>query len=653
MVKFLLSLFLLFTFISANAQLQFQYNKAVGGATQNGNSIAIDEFGNTYIAGTFSGTIDVDPSASVSNITSVNSSLDIFFAKYDANGGLIWAKNIGSNSDEKQFDLAADATGVYIVGTFIATIDFDPNAGTQNLTFLGGGTDGDGFFAKYDVNGNYIFAKRLGSTANDRCLGIVVDAGKNIFVSGFVGGNADMDPGTGTVTFTVSSTYNAYFAKYDSLGNYIWAKQITGAGSDANDITLDNVGNIYITGSLWNSNNDFNPGVGTVNFSTSGSSTIAMYIAKYSPTGNYINAKRIAGIGLAFIDIGMQIKVDSIGNVYLGGTFNNSCDFDPSTTATYSLTSAGSGDLFVAKYDSTLTFKWANRAGGTSNDYANAMNIDADGNIYFAGRFNGSNIDFDPSSTNTALLSSTVTSMYLASFNNAGALRFAYKNGVAASQVNALTVRNSNLYLVGNFSFAVDYDWDSTQNNQITSVGTSDVFFAKYGISTSLQATDFTAKINGSDNILRWKCFDASEVDYFEVQQSCDYNNEFKTIASIPATINIAYNFIDKNVSCNISNYRISTAYKNGNTKLTDARLVVRPNIGFNRAYEITFTNGLASITNTSPKTQVVNIYTTNGAIVLSSSIASKQRLDLPTEKIAAGTYILKVGNSAAQLLAL
>ncbi|HRF19893.1 MAG TPA: SBBP repeat-containing protein, partial [Chitinophagaceae bacterium] len=108
----------------------------------------------------------------------------------------------------------------YIIGEFRASADFDPGAGTVNLTSAGGS---DIFFAKYDASGNYVYAKRLGGTAEDVGFGIAVDGSGNVYVTGYFIGTGDFDPGAGTANLISSGIQDIFFAKYDASGNYVYA----------------------------------------------------------------------------------------------------------------------------------------------------------------------------------------------------------------------------------------------------------------------------------------------------------------------------------------------------------------------------------------------------------------------------------------------
>ena len=160
-----------------NAQLSFQWAKSAGSnVSEYGQEIATDPLGNVYVCGSFSGTVDFDPGPGTTTLTGLAGSTDIFMAKYSSAGLFIWVKQIGSTSTEKAYDIVADASGPYVAGTFMGNCNFNIGGVTNTLTSLGGGTDGDGFFAKYDVNGILVWVDRIGSTGNDRVTSIAIDA---------------------------------------------------------------------------------------------------------------------------------------------------------------------------------------------------------------------------------------------------------------------------------------------------------------------------------------------------------------------------------------------------------------------------------------------------------------------------------------------
>ncbi|HJN39867.1 MAG TPA: SBBP repeat-containing protein, partial [Chloroflexota bacterium] len=134
-------------------------------ANDHGQSIAVDSSGNVYTTGYFSHTVDFDPGVGTAELTAneTNSYLDdsdVYVSKLDSSGNYVWAKSFGGTSDDQGLAVAVDSSGnVYTTGFFQSTADFDPGAGTTNLT----------------SNGlNDAFVSRLDSTGN---LGTVVPAG--------------------------------------------------------------------------------------------------------------------------------------------------------------------------------------------------------------------------------------------------------------------------------------------------------------------------------------------------------------------------------------------------------------------------------------------------------------------------------------------
>ncbi|MBN4052087.1 SBBP repeat-containing protein, partial [Cytophagaceae bacterium AH-315-L13] len=284
-------------FTKYGADGSYIWTKAIGG---NGwdrcYSIVTDSFGNIYITGNFGGNVDFDPGSGTDNLSG-NGNYDIFFAKYDSSGSLIWANGAGSSGYEIGYGIAVDQYGnVYVTGSFSNTVDFDPGSGTANLTSNG---KNDIFFAKYDLNGNFIWVKNIGTSASDRGRGITIDTQGNLLIIGEFGfqsgGTADFDPGTGvadTANLTSNGADDIFFAKYDSSGGYLWAYNIGSTAQDlGTSITTDTADNVLITG-YFNSSADFDVGAGSA-LLTANSGDI--FLAKYDANGNYLWANNMGG----------------------------------------------------------------------------------------------------------------------------------------------------------------------------------------------------------------------------------------------------------------------------------------------------------------------------------------------------------------------
>ncbi|WP_343748083.1 SBBP repeat-containing protein [Fluviicola sp.] len=357
----------------------YVWAKRMGGAGSDvGNSIAVDAAGNVYTTGYFWNTVDFDPGAGVVNLTSGGYS-DIFVSKLDSNGNYVWAKSmIGTGTkDDYGNSITLDAAGnVYTTGYFENTVDFDPGAGVANLTSTGGT---DIFVSKLDNNGNYVWAKNIGGTANDQGNSIAIDAAGNIYTTGAFIGTVDFDPGSGATNLTSAGGANVFVSKLDNNGDYVWAKGM--GGTKGSSIAIDAAGNVHTTG-FFSGTRDFDPGSGVANLTSAGINDI--FVSKLDNNGSYLWAKGMGGTGIDYVT---SMALDATGNVYTTGYFPGTANFNPAGTA--NLTSAGANDIFVSKLDNNGNYVWAKNIGGASHDYGQGIALDASGNIYLTGSFAG------------------------------------------------------------------------------------------------------------------------------------------------------------------------------------------------------------------------------------------------------------------------
>ncbi len=463
--KVIIPIFLMFSTLFAQWALQ-----AGGTSYDYGYGIAVDGSGNSYVTGYFSGTVDFDPGAGTANLTSAGSG-DIFIAKYDASGNYVWAGNMGGTFADYGYGIAVDGSGnSYVTGYFQGTADFDPGAGTANLTSAG---SRDIFIAKYDASGNYVWAGNMGGTSYDIGYGIAVDGSGNSYVTGYFQGTADFDPGTGTANLSSAGSIDIFIAKYDASGNYVWAGNMGGTSNEFGfGIAVDGSGNSYVTG-YFEGTVDFDPGTGTANLSSAGNNDI--FIAKYEASGNYAWAIQAGGTSN---DIGYGIAVDGSGNSYVTGYFQGTVDFDPGT-GTVNLSSAGGYDIFIAKYDASGNYAWAIQAGGTSDEFGFGIAVDGSGNSYVTGYFQGT-ADFDPGAGTANLTSAGNNDIFIAKYDASGNYVWAGNmGGTSADYGYGIAVDGSgNSYVTGYFQGTADFD-PSANTYNLTSAGSSDIFVAK------------------------------------------------------------------------------------------------------------------------------------------------------------------------------
>jgi hypothetical protein len=215
--------------------------KQVGGSgIDEGSGIILDNNGDIIHTGYFQTTVDFDPNAGVSNLTS-SGGFDTYFGKYDTSGNLIWMKKIGGAGA----DIGApggitidNLNNIYIAGNAGANCDYDANAGT--VTHIMNGTT-DWFVAKYDSSGNHILSFTVGGAGQDQAHRLTTDNQQNIYVTGWFRTSANFNPNGTAITLTGNCTgggHDGYIAKYNSSGICQWAKQFGGVVNGNNQLTL-------------------------------------------------------------------------------------------------------------------------------------------------------------------------------------------------------------------------------------------------------------------------------------------------------------------------------------------------------------------------------------------------------------------------------
>ncbi|MFI5263230.1 MAG: SBBP repeat-containing protein [Candidatus Kapaibacterium sp.] len=269
------------------------------------NAIVTDPIGNSFITGNFSGVAVFD------GITLTSTESDIFLAKYRSDGSIDWVKQGAGAQDGSGFAVTLDNNNnIYITGSFYGTVDFDGN----NLVSEG---QQDIFIAKYRPDGSIDWVKRAGGWGGDDGSRIVTDYDGNIYLIGDFTDSADFD---GHILKSYANFITSKFiAKYRQDGTLEWVNRSGGPG--AQSITIDNNSDIYLLNSFaWN------------NFS----------ISKYHPDGKIEWSKQpIIDSGTLY---GSSIATDSLGNIYVTGSFSQAVMLDNTT-----LHNSVGTDVFVWK----------------------------------------------------------------------------------------------------------------------------------------------------------------------------------------------------------------------------------------------------------------------------------------------------------------
>ncbi len=349
------------------------------GGNETATSVTTDASGNVYVTGSFSsGTVPFGTFPLTNNTTGYT---DIFLTKYDANGNVLWARSAGGSDNDYATSVTTDAWGnIYVAGYFYSSsIVF----GTTTLTNDSTPATSDMYVVKYDASGNVIWARKSGGTMDDRINAVKTDVSGNVIVTGSFESKY-LVFGTDTVKNPLATTDDVFVIKYDSAGNYIWAIGSGHAGFNyGNALAVDASGNIFVAG-------DFNSNLisfGDTVLTNSGSGFDDMFLVKFNSAGVVQWARNAAGTN---DDAATALGTDAHGNIYVAGNFASSTLLFNTTT----LTNSGGYDLFVAKYNTNGKVLWAKRNGGTAGDYVYSLAVDDSSYVVIAGNFGSASIGF-------------------------------------------------------------------------------------------------------------------------------------------------------------------------------------------------------------------------------------------------------------------
>ncbi|MES2592269.1 MAG: SBBP repeat-containing protein [Bacteroidota bacterium] len=448
MKKQLFSLLFTFCFIYSSYSQNWDWANGAGGNQKvEAYSIAIDDAGNSYITGSFEATLNFGSVTLTASVAGNIYASDVFIAKYNSLGALVWAQKAGSTSYDYGNGIATDAAGnVYVTGLFMGTATF----GSLTVT---SSADYDIFIAKYDSSGNALWVKKAGGSGWDVGSGVSIDNTGNCYITG-----SYRNTGTfGGTTLTSAGSYDAYVAKLDNAGTFLWAKSLGGISDDRGiSVSTDQSNNCYMTGYF----------IGTL---TSGTTTITsaggsdMYMAKFDASGNPVWAKRA---GSDMNDEGTSITTDVAGNLYVTGYFKDTAVFDSITVIT-----SGAEDIFVGKFDYKGDVIWLKKYGGTQNDRGYGISLDSSSNIYVAGAFFGTG-QFD---TITAV-SYNQDDAFIAGINNLGKTKWVKSGGGINADIGRSVAASAygSCYTTGYYSGSAEFG-----TNTISGVSDNDLFVAK------------------------------------------------------------------------------------------------------------------------------------------------------------------------------
>jgi len=453
-----------------------------------GKACAADAAGNFYVAGAFS-----DRANFGTNILNSAGQNDIFIAKYNNAGVLLWIRRAGGSGFDAANGITVDPAGnAYLTGSFEGSADF----GTNVLVAKDPSSFSDVFVTKLDVNGEFVWSQAFGARAvADVGNAIALDASGNVLI-------AASSALTNFAAAPVLGTGRILLAKLDPSGTPLWARAAGMSGIDgtldtATGVGADVAGNIYLAGNFLGTNVTFGFGSGATNLINRGVSD--GFLATYNSNGLL---QRVLQIGGSEDDRVNALAVNAAGEAHLGGQFSGTLALGPAggsvPAAVSNLTSAGEDDGFIAKFDANGGLLWGQSIGGATPDAVRGVALGPDGSVHVTGFFAGT-ANFG---SNTLTSTANTMDVFSARYSSAGQILFVqqsggddpsgdYGNGIAVDPLG-------NSFVTGQFNGTA-----TLGANQPISAGGSDVFAVRFN-SPQSAPPQVTYRISNGHLILTW-----------------------------------------------------------------------------------------------------------------------------------------------------
>ncbi len=374
------------------------------GVNDTARSICTDNDGNIITVGTYSGAIDFDPGPGVEwrevAWPGYMPGESAFVSKFDSEGIFQWVRVIGGDFHEGAGAVAIDSDdNIYLSGYFFIDVRFEGDPSEQFYVSNG---DLDILVAKYDSDGNFIWARTIGGEGRESSIDMCTDGNDNVYMAGFYAGTIDFDPGPGTDIHELIGTHDAFLLKMSPSGDFIWAGTWGGWTESPADWTVaravdtDASGNVYVAGSFITLT-DFDPGGDTWWIEPTSTGWTDCFLSKLSGDGTFQWA---VGWGGVLKDESLGVAVDVNDDIFVTGYINETVDFDPGP-GVLEYTAGYQGAAFLSKFDPNGELFWAHGWGSDlpygfhSENRGISVDVDDGGFAVVTGIFSET-VDFDP-----------------------------------------------------------------------------------------------------------------------------------------------------------------------------------------------------------------------------------------------------------------
>lgn len=340
-----------------------------------GFGVSVDIQGYVVVAGRTTSTSNISTPGSHQVNIGTPSTYDGFIVKFNSTGSRQWGTYYGGLATDVCQDVSVDLnSNIYVIGhtgsgTQIST------AGAYQVANAG---LGDAFFVKFSSSGVRQWGTYYGTPQieYEGTGGIVSDSQGNFYVLGSTSTTTSTLSTPGTHQQTPNGGYtDIYIAKFNTSGGRVWGTYFGGESSEfGTSISIDAIGNLFITGTTGSSFNIATPGTHKITKDFSSET----FVAKFNGNGLRIWSTYYGG------EQGNAIDSDETGNVYIIGlTLRTSSIATPNGYQT--TFGGGSNDAYLAKFNRFGKLTWGTYFGQNSNDAGWALAVSSSNEVFASG----------------------------------------------------------------------------------------------------------------------------------------------------------------------------------------------------------------------------------------------------------------------------
>lgn len=387
---------------------------------------------------------------------------------------LEWATYYGGAGFDLGTVLNCDNLGnVYLTGASWMSLNI-ATTGSYQSTNAG---DFDAFLAKFDNDGNRLWATYYGGESVDYALGLACDQHNRVYISGITQSTTGIATAGSAQPVYAGIGGDDYLVRFDTAGARIWATYCGSTGDEYNGLcATDNFGHVYLVGNTTGNDNIYSNG----HQSTNGGGANDAFIVQYDTSGNKIWGSFYGGSG---DDMGDGVACDRIGNVYLSGHTNSTSGI--ATSGSHQPANGGGYDDYLVKFNMSGVRQWATYYGGSAaENNGNLRNVACDKNNY---------VYMSGSTESTAGIATTGSyqatpgggiDAFLVKFNdNGGRLWATYYGGSGDDNGGALACDlSANIFWCG-FTTSTDSIATTGSHQTVFAGGSHDAYLTKFNSS--------------------------------------------------------------------------------------------------------------------------------------------------------------------------